>query len=63
MPDTKAGEMIDFEMAEDSLEELNKKIDEYKKRYNPMGYGTTIFQPKQHGQKWVARIVRSESCD
>jgi hypothetical protein len=55
--------MIDFEMAEDTLEKLNKKLDEYTSRYDPRGYGTTIFQPQQHGQKWVARIVRSESCD
>jgi hypothetical protein len=54
--------MIDFEMAEDNLDELQKKLDEYKSRYDPRGYGTTIFQPQQHGQKWVARIVRSESC-
>ena len=55
--------MIDFEMAEDTLEELQKKLDEYKSRYDSRGYGTTIFQPKQQGEKWVARIVRSESCD
>lgn len=55
--------MIDFDMAEDTLEALQKKIDEYKRQYNPLGYGTTIFQPQQHGQKWIARIVRSESCD
>jgi len=55
--------MIDFEMAEDTLEELQKKLEDYKSRYDPRGYGTTIWQPQQHGEKWVARIVRSESCD
>lgn len=55
--------MIDFEMAEDSFDELIDKLKAYERSYPQEGYGTTIFQPIQHGQKWVARIVRSESCD
>lgn len=55
--------MIDFEMSAPSKEELMVKLEEYKNRYDPRGYGTTIFVPKQYGEKWVARIVRSESCD
>lgn len=44
-------------------EELQIKINHYMTDYHPTGYGTTVRERYENGNKFYAVISRSGSCD
>lgn len=56
--------IVNIVLAADSEKELKKKIKNYKKRYHPAGYNTTVEgESYKMGDRFHVKISRWSSCD
>lgn len=56
--------MIHVSIIRDTEEDLDKEVALYFRNYHPAGYGTMMrAKGKTEDGKWIAHIIRAESCD
>lgn len=55
--------MVRMKIQSNTVEELDKKVEEYLTQFNPWGYGTREVERGVDSVGFYAVMVRSESCE